>query len=124
MLNLIDSFWFSFICSGLSLSLLHLHKLRVFFLRLLFFLHLRFSSVIELDVPLQKAKDELLLVVRFLLSTYLLSEPFTLFILVVFSWCINSLYLITVFGLSFIISHTSYSGISNNRSSPPPPSPA
>ena len=113
MLNLLDSLWWFSIFTDLSPSLPHLQNLRMFFLCLLSFLHLRSWLLIEPDVPLEKVEDELLLLPRFLLFTF--GTFITPFLLVVFSWCISSLCLITVVGFS-IISNNSYSGICNNRS--------
>ena len=113
MLNLLDSLWLFSIFTDLSPSLPHLQNLRMFFLCLLSFLHLRSWLLIEPDVPLEKVEDELLLLPRFLLFTF--GTFITPFLLVVFSWCISSLCLITVVGFS-IISNNSYSGICNNHS--------
>ena len=69
MENLFRGCWF-YILSDLWLSLLCVRKLRVFFRRFLFFLLLRFSSLLELDeeeLLLEEVEVELLLLFCFLL---------------------------------------------------------
>ena len=95
MLNLFEGCWFS-ILSGISLSLSYMGKLRVIFLHLLFFLLLRFSSLLELDeeeLLLEEVEVELFLLFRFLLFIWrtILSTLFSLSFSGVFISCIWSL---------------------------------